>query len=218
MNKAVYGLAIVLLLVVVSFVLFIVNKPLLEQPQSGTYYTKHRVVEPFSMTDHLGNDFNNESFLGKWSWIFLGYTSCPDICPTTLQTFNFAYQELQAIVPVNQVILISVDPSRDTQTRLSQYIDYFNSEFIALRAEHETLFPFARNIGLIYAISNEADFAVQSGQYLVDHSASLVLINPEGQIAATINPQLNEGQPPSINKATLVSDFKKIVALYQADK
>ena len=65
------------------------------------------------------------------------------------------------------------------QEKLAQYIAYFNSDiYSALRAGHEVLFPFARNMGLMYAISGEGD------DYLVDHSASLVLINPEGKIAA----------------------------------
>ena len=103
---------------------------------------------------------------------------------------------------------MSVDPQNDSQEKLSQYIAYFNSEFIALRAGHEVLFPFARNMGLMYAISGEGD------DYSVDHSASLVLINPEGKIAAIFKPEEAMGSVPGIDSDKLLSDFQKIVALY----
>lgn len=214
MNKTIYGIAALLVIFIGLFVYSVINKPLLPQPDNATFHQEKRIVQPFTMVNHQGNAFNEQSLQGKWSWIFLGYTSCPDICPTTLQVLNFAYNDLQAIAP-SQVILVSVDPLRDTQERLSKYIHYFNDDFIALRAEHDVLFPFARDIGLLYAISNETDFAVQAGHYLVDHSASLVLINPEGKIAATISPHFEQGQPPSIDQQSLISDFAKIVKLSQ---
>ena len=137
-----------------------------------------------------------------------GYTSCPDVCPTTLQNLGFIYEDLQGIAKNSQILLVSVDPKRDSLDKLSQYIAYFNTEFIALRAEHDVLFPFARNLGLMYAINGEGD------DYLVDHSASLVLINPDGNIAAIFKPEQAVGKVPSINNDKLLSDYQKIVALY----
>ena len=117
-------------------------------------------------------------------------------------------QELTEIAP-SQVLLVSVDPNRDSVDKLSQYIAYFNPEFKALRGEHGALFPFARNLGLMYAI---ADDTTQKN-YLVDHSASIVLINPDGQIAAIFKPQEVLGQIPSINEDDLVADFGRVVSL-----
>ena len=91
---------------------------------------------------------------------------------------------------------------------IRKYIAYFNAEFIALRAGHDVLFPFARNLGLMYAISGEGE------GYLVDHSASLVLINPEGKIAAIFKPEQEVGKVVSIDGDKLLSDYQKIVALY----
>lgn len=138
-----------------------------------------------------------------------GYTSCPDVCPTTLQELNFVYPELKEIAANTQVLLVSVDPLRDTTEKLAQYIRYFNAEFFALTAGHDVLYPFARNMGLMYAIVDDTD----QTSYLVDHSASMVLINPQGKIAAIFKPKHELGQLPTISGDDLVADFEKIVQL-----
>ena len=178
-------------------------------PEYALYYQQSRAIKSFEFTDHKGQAFTKKQLNNKWSLVFFGYTSCPDVCPTTLQNLNFIYDELQAITDHSQVLLVTVDPQRDSQEKLAQYIAYFNSEFIALRAGHEVLFPFARNMGLMYAISGEG-----GDDYLVDHSASLVLVNPAGKIAAIFKPEQAVGRVPSIDSDKLLSDYQKIVALY----
>jgi len=186
-------------------------------PEFSLYYQQPRIIKPFKLTDHNGEAFTNKNLQGKWSWVFFGYTSCPDVCPTTLQELNFVYDDLKKTSANVQVLLVSVDPQRDSQQKLKEYIGYFNKAFIALRAGHEVLFPFARNLGLMYAIvdnnkTKNSDSKEES--YLVDHSASMVLINPQGKIAAIFKPEIAVGKVPSIDGEKLVSDFNKIVALY----
>ncbi len=177
-------------------------------PEQALYYQQPRVIKPFELAQNNGQSFKNKQLIGHWSLVFLGYTSCPDVCPTTLQNLNFIYDDLKVIANNSQVLLVTVDPKRDSLNKLNQYINYFNAEFIALRAEHDVLFPFARNLGLMYAISGEGD------DYLVDHSASLVLINPNGDIVAIFKPEQALGKVPSIDSDKLLSDYQKIVALY----
>lgn len=178
------------------------------QPEHALFYQQKRDIKPFELTDHNGQAFTNESLKGKWSLVFFGYTSCPDVCPTTLQNLGFIYDELKAAASNTQVLLVSVDPNRDTQDKLNQYIAYFNPEFIALRAEHDVLFPLSRNLGLMYAFSDEEE------HYLVDHSASIVLVNPAGKITAIFKPEQAVGKVPAIDNDKLLSDYQKIVALY----
>jgi protein SCO1/2 len=180
----------------------------LPPPEHALYYQQPRDVKPFELTDHNGQSFAKKQLKGKWSLVFFGYTSCPDVCPTTLQNLGFIYDDLKDIADNSQVLLVSVDPQRDTQEKLSQYIAYFNREFIALRAGHDALYPFSRNMGLMYAINGEGE------GYMVDHSASLVLINPDGKITAIFKPEQEIGKVPSIDNDKLLSDYKKIVALY----
>lgn len=180
----------------------------LELPEYALHYQQPREIKPFELIDHNGQSFTKKQLSGKWSFVFFGYTSCPDVCPTTLQNLGFIYDDLKAVSANSQVLLVSVDPQRDTQEKLSQYIAYFNTEFIALSAGHNVLFPFARNMGLMYAIGGEGE------NYLVDHSASIVLINPDGNITAIFKPEQTVGKIPSIDSDKLLSDYKRIVALY----
>jgi len=216
MNKF---LVIVVALAALFAGMFLFNKfqhQPLEQPQYSLYYQQPRAVKPFKLTVSNGEAFTNKNLQGKWSWVFFGYTSCPDVCPTTLQELNFIYDDLKKVSSKVQVLFVSVDPQRDTQEKLNQYIAYFNKEFIALRAGHEVLFPFARSLGLMYAIvdNNQATAGDNNNEsYLVDHSASMVLINPQGKIAAIFKPEIAIGKVPSIDGEKLISDFTKIVAL-----
>ena len=214
MNKLLYAIVAIVALAAGAFIYTSnANKTAaLSLPEQALYYQQSREIKPFSMTDHDGQPFDNQSFQGKWSWVFFGYTSCPDVCPTTLQELNFSYEALQTLSPNNQVLLVTVDPVRDTQDKISQYINYFHKDFIALRAGHDVLFPFARNLGLMYAITDEAD-AKGKESYLVDHSASIVLVNPEGRIAAIFKPQHELGQLPTIDGEQLVADYEKIIKL-----
>ncbi|MCO4798498.1 MAG: SCO family protein [Colwelliaceae bacterium] len=207
MNKLL--IAIVAVVSIATGILVFQKSFNLAQPEHSLYYQTPREVKDFSMIDHQGKAFTNEELANKWSWVFFGYTSCPDVCPTTLQELNFIYDDLKAINTNAQVLLVSVDPQRDTVDKLSQYIAYFNPEFKALTADHSVLFPFARNLGLMYAISDEK----RDDNYLVDHSASIVLINPQGKVAAIFKPVQELGQIPVISGENLVSDFAKIVNL-----
>ncbi len=207
MNKLLY---VIVAVIALGFGAFIFNKATqVEAPENALFYQQARALAPFELTSHRDEVFTNEQLKGHWSWVFFGYTSCPDVCPTTLQEINFVYDELKAVASNTQVLLVSVDPLRDSTEKLSLYIQYFNKEFIALRGGHDVLFPFARNVGLMYAIVDE----VEKEGYLVDHSASLVLINPEGKIAAIFKPKHELGQLPTVSGDDLVEDFIKIVQL-----
>jgi len=222
MNKIIYGIIALLSISAgaVGFYLITQNEQL-PPPEFALHYQQARSISAFSLTDELGQPFNNTQLLDKWSLVFFGYTSCPDVCPTTLQNLNFIYDDLTTIASNSQVLLVSVDPKRDTTKKLKQYIEYFNPNFKALRAEHDILFPLSRNLGLMYAITTkktnnkESDVAEKDESYWVDHSASLVLINPVGKVAAIFKPEQAVGEVPHIDSDKLLSDYQKIVALYQ---
>ena len=180
-----------------------------EPPEHALYYQQPRAINAFQLTAHDNSAFNNKNLNGNWSFVFFGYTSCPDVCPTTLQEINFVYPELKQVAENVQILLVSVDPNRDKPEKLAQYIRYFNSEFIALTGGHDVLFPFARNLGLMYAITEDTN----QSSYLVDHSASIVLVNPDGYVAAIFKPTHEPGQVPAIIGENLVSDFNRIVQL-----
>ena len=209
MSKLLY--VVIALVALVTGVLLFAQLSQQPQPEHALYYKEARDIKPFIMTDHAGDNFGNEQLKNKWSWVFFGYTSCPDVCPTTLQELNFIYDDLKKVAQNTQVILVSVDPKRDTTERLAGYIKYFNKEFIAVNGGHDVLFPFARNVGLMYAM-NDGERS-ENNAYTVDHSASIVLINPMGKISAIFQPHQVLGKLPIVEGDKLLSDFSKIVNL-----
>ena len=218
MNKYIYRIIALISICAGAVGFYVINQTKqLPLPEYALHYQQARPISAFTLTDELGQPFNNEQLRDKWSLVFFGYTSCPDVCPTTLQNLNFIYQELTNIASNSQVLLVSVDPKRDSSEKLEQYIRYFNPNFKALRAEHDVLFPFSRNLGLMYAITSKGDVDIPAGDenYWVDHSASLVLINPAGKIAAIFRPEQIVGEVSSIDNEKLLSDYQRIVALYQ---
>jgi protein SCO1/2 len=220
MNKVIYAISVLISISagVVGFHFYNENKEL-PIPESALYYQQPRLIAPFVLIDELGLDFSNSELEDKWSFVFFGYTSCPDVCPITLQNLNFVYDDITTIASNSQVLLVSVDPKRDTVDKLAQYIGYFNSNFKALRAEHDVLFPFSRSLGLMYAITSKDDVGSNENEdenYWVDHSSSLVLINPRGEIAAIFKPEQVVGELPSIDSKKLVSDYRKVVALFES--
>ncbi|QOL26212.1 SCO family protein [Thalassotalea sp. LPB0316] len=208
MNKVVLPLIIAVIAACAG--VFLYQKTMLAQPEHSLYYENPREVKAFEFTDHNGQAFTNSQLENHWTWVFFGYTSCPDICPTTLQELNFVYDDLKAVANNTQVLMVSVDPNRDTQARLSQYIPYFNDEFFGLTAGHDVLFPFSRNLGLMYSVHDDTT----EQNYLVDHSASVVLINPAGKIAAIFKPDHELGKLPIVKGDDLLADFSKIVRLH----
>ncbi len=209
MNKV---LLIILAVVSAAIGAFVYQSQLAnQQPQHALLYQQARPIANFELTDHKGQAFTNENLRGKWTIFFFGYTSCPDICPVTLQELNFIYPQLQDITNnTMQIVLVTADPKRDTQSKLNSYIRYFNPEFFALRAGHEVLYPFARNLGLMYAIVEDSS----EDNYLVNHSASMVLTNPNGQVHAIFKPvQTDAMDLPTIDSEIMLSDFEKIYQL-----
>ncbi|ACA84470.1 SCO family protein [Shewanella woodyi] len=166
-------------------------------------------LAPFSLKDQHGNLFSNSQLADKWSLFFIGYTSCPDVCPTTMGKLSAAYPELLKDIDL-QIIFLSVDPQRDTQEKLLAYMDFFNPEFTAITGEHAQLFPLTRDLGFVYAMVGEGE------NYQVDHSASMALISPEGRKVAIIKPKSSTpGTLPQILTKNLISDIGKIVSTQQ---
>ncbi|MFD1007854.1 MULTISPECIES: SCO family protein [Oceanisphaera] len=174
-------------------------------------YPEPRELAAFTLTDGEEQPFTQQNLQGHWSLVFVGYTFCPDICPTTLADLSRIYPELTAISDKTQVIFVSADPARDTPERLKAYTHYFNPNFITVTAEHDELMPAVQQLGLIYGI-----FDRDADNYLVDHSASVALVNPKGQLHASFRPDFDEQSAmPLVNGPELVKNFSAIVARWR---
>lgn len=172
-------------------------------------YENAKPLADFSLDDQHGELVTKQQLLGQWNLVFLGYTSCPDICPLTLAKLNAVYKNLRSDYPV-QIWFVSVDPKRDTPAKRKDYIDYFNPDFLAVSGEHKHLFPMVRGLGLIYAISDSSE-----SEYAVDHSASVAMVDGNGAVRAIFKPEFKQGSVPLINSKELTQEFKKIADYYK---
>lgn len=179
------------------------------EPKSALVYPQARNLQEFQLVDQHGQPTGREQLYQQWTLAFVGYTYCPDICPLTLAKLAGVQPDLAAMVkePL-KVWFISVDPQRDSVEQLNNYVNYFQQPAVlGLTAGHDQLFPFVRQLGLMYALNSNAE-----GNYLVDHSASVVLINPQGQLVAMFKPEMAMGQVPVIDTEQLLADFPLVLA------
>ena len=133
--------------------------------------------------------FGNADLVGRWSFVFFGYTQCPDICPTALSLMKDVKASLAASVavapaPTFQVVFVSVDPRRDTPQLLAEYMAAFDPSFIGISGEDAALLPLAKSLGVYYRRNDLTD----ARNYTVDHSAAIYLIDPRGRLAAVFSP------------------------------
>lgn len=145
----------------------------------GFLWPNPRVIQPFTVVDQHNQPFNLDNLRGKWSFLFFGYTHCPDVCPITMALLNQAQKKLAAQNQAKnvQMIFISVDPKRDTPEQVAEYVKYFNKDFIGLTGTEEQITSLANQMGVVHVQDEET----AAGEYLVDHSASIFLISPTGQ-------------------------------------
>jgi protein SCO1/2 len=135
-----------------------------------------RIFSDFELVDHNGETFNIARMEDVWTIVFFGFTNCPDICPTTLATLNDTYSKMKDSEKDKlQIVMISLDPERDTVEKLAEYVPYFNEEFIGVTGNKHLIRRLTAEINIAYnTVPLEGD------DYTVDHSTQLVLINPKG--------------------------------------
>ena len=173
------------------------------QDLQATHFNTARALQPFELLDHTGKAFTNNELRGHWSFIFFGYTHCPDVCPTTLSVLNSVATRLREQTRQTRYIFVSVDPERDTPDKLGQFVSYFNADFIGVTGTTEAIGQLTRQLGVIAArVEDGAD----AENYLVDHTASILLIDPDGHFHALFSPPLKA--------ADIVSDFIRIAEAY----
>lgn len=151
---------------------------------SVTEFRDDKPLAAFSLRSAKGK-FGNAELSGKWSFVFFGYTQCPDICPSALSLMKEIKARLGASpAPTFDVVFISVDPKRDTQELMAQYLAAFDPSFIGITGDDAALAPLVKDLGVFYQ-RNESQDPVN---YTVDHSAAIYLIDPKGRLAAVFSP------------------------------
>jgi protein SCO1/2 len=138
---------------------------------------------PFQLIDQNGKPFGDADLKGKWHLIFFGYTHCPDACPTALNEMSLALDRLGIKRDEVGVVFITVDPERDTPDVLKSYVQSFDAPIVALTGSPEAVAQAAKAYRVFYAKHPRGD-----GDYDMDHSAVIYVMNPEGRFTATFTP------------------------------
>jgi protein SCO1/2 len=169
----------------------------------GTLLAPSRPLADFSLIDNHGRRFGTANLRGHWSLMFFGYTNCPDYCPTTLTTLAALEKQLRAAKSVAppQVIFVSVDAQRDTPAQLNSFVPAFDPDFIGLTAPSQpAIEALAKKWGVAVAIKS-----APNGDYIVDHSAAIFVIDPNGNLAAILT------GPFTVD--ALQNDYRRIVSM-----
>lgn len=148
----------------------------------GTVLPTPRVIHAFDLTDNHGKPFNNANLKNHWTLMFFGFTNCGYVCPTTLSELNRMYNNLKSQLPANlipQVVMVSVDPERDTVARINDYMKSFNAAFIGTRTDLAHTTALANQMSVVFSKVN-----MPNGDYTINHSAEIMLLDPQGNIRA----------------------------------
>ena len=150
--------------------------------QSGTALSPARPLPDFQLVREDGAMVGRDDFRGRWTLVFFGFTHCPEVCPTTLAMLSGVRQALEAAGHAGElpgIALVSVDPERDTPAVLDAYLASFGAGFRGYTGTPEAMRKFATALGVPYQKTPMMD-----GEYMVDHSTAIMLINPHAEVAA----------------------------------
>lgn len=163
----------------------------------GAAYAVPRAIPDFLLVGQDGEKLDRSSLLGHWTLVYFGYTFCPDVCPTTLQTLGGVQRQLEEREAGDnvQVLFVSVDPKRDTPERLAQYAPFFGPRVRGATGDSANLSRLTEALGVVYAQVGDGG----DPNYLVDHSSAVLLIDPEAHLYAVMT------APHSVDQ--LLTDF-----------
>jgi protein SCO1/2 len=155
---------------------------------NATYLPKGKPLTDFHLVDYHNQPYDLSRLKGKWTFIYFGYTHCPDVCPATLQVMKQVWNKLprQSFTKTEpQMLFVSVDPERDTPDDIKKYLKYFDADFVGATAPPDQLDVLVNQLGALYGYD---DGPAGSDSYQVNHSSQLFLIDPQARMRAVLSP------------------------------
>jgi protein SCO1 len=155
---------------------------------SGVLFPQPRTLPAFSLDGGDGTKIDAAALSGHWTLVFLGFTHCPDVCPTTLAQLAAAEKQWASLPEAKRprILFVSADPERDSAKLTSDYARHFSPTAIGATADAARLDPFVRSLGMVYMKTD-----LGNGEYTIDHSATIALLDDQGRFAGFIRPPLD---------------------------
>ena len=174
---------LVLIAIVVMVLGFIwrINQPIVMHDRElrangAVMFETPRIFSELQLTDHRGEPFTKANLQGQWTLVFFGFTNCPDICPATMSVLGEMYSKLRDRERERvQVVMVTLDPERDSIALLRDYVPYFNADFLGGRRIIKNIKRWSAELNIAYG-----QVPLEGDDYTIDHSTQLVLINPRG--------------------------------------
>lgn len=150
-------------------------------------FSTPKALPNFVLTDQYGKLFTSDNLKGQWSMVFVGFTTCPDVCPFTLSNLEAVRADMGfRLTPskIPNIVFLAVDPARDTPI-LKDYLNYYHPEYVGITGETQQIDNLVKGLDAYYKIDKKTP---DERHYNVIHSANVAVINPEGQMVAHISP------------------------------
>ena len=170
------GLVAFLLVGAVAGGVFLFSKP--DAFRGTTYAEPYPVAPEIQLIRAGGTNFRLSEMRGKIVALFFGYTSCPDVCPTTMAELKQALDKVGPQADQVQVLFVTVDPQRDTPEKVQEYVNHFNSDFIGLSGPE----PDLAKVWSEYGVFRQIVDGTSAAGYIVDHTARVTLIDQQGNL------------------------------------
>lgn len=177
--------------------------------QAVKLFEQPRPLPAFSLQQSDGTQLVPGELQGHWTLVFLGFTHCPDVCPTTLAQLAQAQRQWSALPEATRprVLFVSVDPERDSPDRIGEYAHAFHKDTLAATADIPALEAFARSLSLVF-MKVPAPEGAPADQYSVDHSAALAVLDPQARMAGVIPlSQSTQSQGSALDPKAIAADL-----------
>lgn len=168
---------------------------------SGGVYSPPAAAAPLNLTDTHGQPFTLDQVKGDVALVYFGYTTCPDVCPTTLTDFQAVKDDLGADADRVKFVMVTIDPERDTGAKLQEYLAFFDPDFIGLRGDDAQTEQFKQDYGITV---KRVEYPDSATKYLLDHSALIYAIDPQGRLLLTF--------PYGTDPALIAQDVRHMLA------
>lgn len=187
--KAGLSIAVLALIGAIGWLLAGADKRALPDELRAVMVTAPAKLGAIRLTDHHGKPVTDAWFTGQWSFVFLGFTNCPDVCPATMAQLGVIKKSLAQQnpgTPQPRYVFVSVDPQRDTPTRLAAYVAGFDPSFVGVTGEAAQIKALEQTLSAFH----RQDAPSTSGDYRVMHSGEVYLLDPTGRVYAKFMPPM----------------------------